>query len=123
MKTKLPFNSEQPAKTEVKVPEDESTIEVCECCGGRDIAPQRYDDGWLERTYCPDCVTEHYPAPLDEYMEKINEWWASLNADEAKHLSEGAVDRTAWWQNLTFDQQRRLYKKIVWPEEIRSGDE
>ncbi len=50
--------------------EDESRIEVCECCGGRNISPEPYDDGWCTRTWCPDCEEEHYGTNLKEYKEK-----------------------------------------------------
>ena len=30
---------------------DESQIDVCECCGGRNITPEPYDDGWNTRTW------------------------------------------------------------------------
>lgn len=96
---------------------DESQIEVCECCGGRDIDPEPYDDGWSTRTWCPDCEEEHYGTNLKEYKETINAWWDSLDNDTAEHLSQGAENRKAWWQSLSFDQQRYLYKKNYWDKE------
>lgn len=103
--------------------EDESQIEVCECCGGRDIAPELYDFGWCMRTWCPDCEEEHYATNLKEYKEKIDAWWDSLDDDTARLLSRGAEDRQAWWRSLTFDQQRQLYKKICWDKDMTGYDE
>ena len=94
--------------------EDESTIEVCECCGGRDIAPDPYDDGWSTRTWCPDCEEDHYATNLKEYKEAMETWWESLDEQETKRLAEGAENCRVWWQSLSFDQKRSLYKKIHW---------
>ena len=97
--------------------EDESQIDVCECCGGRDIAPEPYDDGWSTRTWCPDCNEEHYGTNLKEYKEAMLRWWQSLDMEENKRLSNNADDLDAWWNNLTFDQQRTLYKENFWAED------
>ena len=102
--------------------EDESRIEVCECCGGRNISPEPYDDGWCTRTWCPDCEEEHYGTNLKEYKEKIDAWWDSLDDDTARLLSRGAENRQAWWRSLTFDEQRQLYKKVFWDEDMTGYD-
>lgn len=94
--------------------EDESQIDVCECCGGRNIAPESYDDGWSTRTWCPDCNEEHYGTNLKEYKETINAWWDSLDDKKAGYLSQGAENHNAWWQSLSFDRQRALYKENFW---------
>ena len=102
---------------------DESQIDVCECCGGRNITPEPYDDGWNPRTWGPDCGEEHYGANLKEYKGANNAWGDSLHDDTANHLSQGAADRKVWWQSLSFDQQRKLYKRIGWDEEMTTCDE
>lgn len=102
---------------------DESQIEVCECCGGRDISPEPYDYGWSTRTWCPDCEEEHYGTSLKEYKEKIDAWWDSLDDVTTGLLSRGAKDRRAWWRSLTFDQQRQLYKKVFWDKDMTDYDE
>lgn len=104
-------------------PDDESRIEVCECCGGRDIAPEPYDDGWSTRTWCPDCEEEHHGTNLKEYKETIDAWWDSLDGDTARHLSRGAEDCRVWWHSLSFDQQRKLYKKVFWDNDMTGADE
>lgn len=71
----------------------------------------------------PDCEEEHYGANLKEYKETINAWWDSLDDDTASRLSHGAEDRKVWWQSLAFDRQRKLYKRIVWDEEMTTCDE
>lgn len=98
-------------------PEDESEIEVCECCGGRNIGPEPYDDGWSSRTWCPDCEDEYHGTNLKEYKEAMEAWWASLDEPKAQCLAEGAGDCRAWWQSLSFDQKRSLYKKIYWDDD------
>lgn len=36
--------------------------------------------------------------------------------EENKRLSGDADDLNAWWNDLTFDQQRTLYKNNFWEE-------
>lgn len=96
------------------IPEDDNRIEVCECCGGRNIVPEPCNDGWNTPTWCPDCEEEHHGTNLKEYKETIDAWWDSLDEATAERLSLGAEDRQTWWHSLTFDQQRALYKKTVW---------
>lgn len=104
-------------------PEDESMIEVCECCGGREISPEPYDDGWNTRTWCPDCEGEYHGTNLKEYKETIDAWWDSLDQETARRLSQGAEDRWAWWRSLSFDRQRHLYKKVYWGENMSDSNE
>lgn len=99
-------------------PENESRIEMCECCGGRNIAPEPYDDGWSTRTWCPDCEEEFHGTNLKEYKETIDAWWDSLDDTTAERLSRGAEDCRAWWRSLPFDQQRKLYKKVFWDKDM-----
>lgn len=103
-------------------PEDEIRIEVCECCGGRNIAPEPYDD-WSLRTWCPDCEDEHYTTNLKEYKATIDTWWDSLDDATTELLSREAENRRAWWRSLTFDQQRELYKKVFWDEDMTNYNE
>lgn len=104
-------------------PEDESRIEVCECCGGRNIATEPYDEGWSTRRWCPDCGEERHGTAFEEYKETIDAWWNSLDDVTAHRLSQGAEDCQAWWCSLTFDQRRQLYKKVFRDEDMTDYNE
>ena len=44
------------------------------------------------------------------------QWWKHLDLEENKRLSGDAEDIDAWWNSLSFDQQRELSKKNFWME-------
>ena len=108
--------------------EDESQINVCECCGSRDIQIRAWVDGNTNEHisdiddssddfWCDSCEEAHYFVSLKEYKEQMSQWWEHRDLEENKRLSGGAEDLKAWWNSLSFDQQRELYKKNYWDEE------
>ena len=70
------------------------------------------DDFW-----CDSCEEAHYFVSMKEYKERMYQWWKHLDLEENKRLSGDAEDLDAWWNSLSFDQQRELYKKNYWDEE------
>lgn len=105
-----------------KKEEDESQINVCECCGSRDIQIRAWVDGNTNEHisdiddsdddfWCDSCEEAHYFVSLKEYKERMYQWWQHLDLEENKRLSGDAEDLEAWWNSLSFDQQRELYKK------------
>ena len=108
--------------------EDESQINVCECCGSRDIQVRAWVDGNTNEYisdiddsdddfWCDSCEEAHYFVSMKEYKERMYQWWKHLDLEENKRLSGDAEDLDAWWNSLSFDQQRELYKKNYWDEE------
>ena len=61
--------------------------------------------------WCDSCEEAHYFVSLKEYKERMYQWWQHLDLEENKRLSGDAEDLEAWWNSLSFDQQRELYKK------------
>ena len=108
--------------------EDESQINVCECCGSRDIQVRAWVDGNTNEYisdiddsdddfWCDSCEEAHYFVSMKEYKERMYQWWKHLDLEENKRLSGDAGDLDAWWNSLSFDQQREMYKKNYWDEE------
>jgi hypothetical protein len=106
---------------------DESKIFVCECCGSQDIQIRAWVDGNTNEYiseitdddddfWCDACEEHHGFLTLKEYKEAMLRWWQTLDMEENKRLSGDADDLDAWWNNLTFDQQRILYKENFWEE-------
>lgn len=108
--------------------EDETTVYVCECCGSRNIQVRAWVDGntneYLSEItdddddfWCDACEEHHGFLTLEEYKKAMLRWWQTLDMEENKRLSGDADDLDAWWNDLTFDQQRTLYKENFWEED------
>lgn len=106
---------------------DESKIFVCECCGSQDIQIRAWVDGNTNEYiseitdddddfWCDSCEEHHGFLTLEEYKKAMLRWWQTLDMEENKRLSGDADDLNAWWNDLTFDQQRTLYKNNFWEE-------
>lgn len=102
--------------------ENETTVYVCECCGSRNIQARAWVDGNTNEYiseitddkddfWCDACEEHHGFLTLKEYKETMYRWWRSLEMEERKRISGNVDNLDTWWNTLSFDRQRILYKE------------